>query len=119
MLRYFPNNYSWSQSVNICLSGGGQINEIDEACAPLKEVSKHEDQAAQSAWHESWKKLADRIESGEVACDRITLIAGSSVYCWGPVSQDRAAEGAVFDMTWGIHYMMGLPVKVQLEMDGD
>ena len=62
MLKYFPDNYSWSQSVNICLSGGGQINEIEEACAPLKEVSKHEDQAAQSAWHESWKTLANRIE---------------------------------------------------------
>jgi hypothetical protein len=41
-----------SQSVNICPSGGGQINEIEEAAHLLKEVSKHEDQAAQSAWHE-------------------------------------------------------------------
>ena len=62
MLKYFPGNYSWSQSVNICLSGGGHINEIDEACAPLKEMSKHEDETAQKAWHESWKSLANRIE---------------------------------------------------------
>ncbi|MFC1867574.1 alpha/beta hydrolase family protein [Thermodesulfobacteriota bacterium] len=62
MLEYFPDNYSWSQSVNICLSAGGQINEIDEACAPLKEISKHKDDAAQKAWHENWKRLANRVE---------------------------------------------------------
>lgn len=62
MLRYFPENYSWSQSVNICLSGGGHIHEIDEACAPLKEISKQNDQAAQAAWYDSWQKLASRLE---------------------------------------------------------
>lgn len=65
------------------------------------------------------RELADYIESGEESIDRVTVIYGANVACYGPVSQDRAAEGAVFDMTWGIHYMMGLPVKVQLEMDGE
>jgi len=62
MLEYFPHNYSWSQSVNICLSAGGQINEIDEACAPLKEISKPEGDSAQWAWYQNWKKLATRLE---------------------------------------------------------
>jgi hypothetical protein len=62
MLRYFAENYSWSQSVNICLSGGGHIHEIDEACAPLKEISKQKDEAAESAWYDSWMQLAGRVE---------------------------------------------------------
>jgi pimeloyl-ACP methyl ester carboxylesterase len=62
MLEYFPNNYGWSQSIHICLSAGGQINEIDEACAPLKQISDPQSDSAQSAWYETWDKLATRLE---------------------------------------------------------
>ena len=62
MLEYFPENHSWTQSVNICLSSGGHIHEIDKICAPLKELSKRRDEVAQDAWHESWKKLSNHVE---------------------------------------------------------
>ena len=61
MLDYFPENYNWSLAISMCVSGGGQINEIDEACAPLKEISKQNDETAQIAWHESWNKLSKRV----------------------------------------------------------
>ena len=62
MLDFFPENYTWSLSVHRCLSAGGQINEVDEACVPLRELSKQNDETAQNAWHESWNKLAKRVE---------------------------------------------------------
>ena len=47
----------------LAVSMGGAISEIDEACRPLKEASKRNDVFAQQAWHESWKKLAERVEA--------------------------------------------------------
>lgn len=61
------------------------------------------------------RDLAERIESGEDECDRVTVIAGSSVMCFGPVDECRAAEGAIFDMTFGIHAMMALPAMLKLD----
>ncbi len=66
------------------------------------------------------RELADKIKADEVngPTIRVTLIIGQDVHCWGPVADDKAAEGAVFDMTFGIHKLMGLPVKVSLSEDG-
>jgi hypothetical protein len=57
------------------------------------------------------RKLADRLESGEITPLHVTCIAGSQVMCFGPVNADKAAEGAIFDMTWGIHYLMATANK--------
>ena len=62
MLDYFPENYTWSLYVHRCLGAGGQINEVDEACVPLREISKQSDETAQNAWYESWNKLSKRVE---------------------------------------------------------
>src|SRR5262249_26018452 len=63
MFEYFPNNYPWSLAVMGALNRGGQISEVDDACRPLKEIAaRKNDPAAQSAWFESWMKLAERVE---------------------------------------------------------
>lgn len=64
------------------------------------------------------RKLADEIEEGAIICDRVTLIAGREVRCFGPVDDARAAEQAIFDMTWGIHRLMSYPAMVALDEDG-
>ena len=63
------------------------------------------------------RKLAADIESGEVSCERISLVAGFTVACYGPVSGDVAAEKAIFDFTYGIHAVMGYPVQAKLTGD--
>jgi dienelactone hydrolase len=62
MFEYFPKNYPWSLAVMQALVGGA-MGEIDEACRPLKEISMDNDIFAQQAWHESWKKVAERVEA--------------------------------------------------------
>jgi len=62
MFEYFPENYTWNLAVMSALNRGGAILEIDEACRPLKEASVRNDQFAQQAWYESWKKVAERVE---------------------------------------------------------
>lgn len=57
------------------------------------------------------RSIADQIESGEIPCDHVTIIAGFEVYCAGPLDDCRAAESAIFDMTFGIHKLMSETVK--------
>lgn len=64
------------------------------------------------------RDLADQIEDAADPMVRVTMVVGSNVYCWGPVDNDRAAEGAIFDMTYGIHKLMALSVKMNLEKEG-
>ncbi len=64
------------------------------------------------------RELADKIEARNDPAVRVTMVIGGAVYCWGPVDNGKAAEGAIFDMTYGIHKLMGLPVKINLEEEG-
>lgn len=62
------------------------------------------------------RELADRIDESGVSNVRVTAVVnGKDVYCWGPVADDKAAEGAVFDLTYGIHLLMSRPVQVANE----
>lgn len=63
MFEYFPDNYPWSLGVMGVLNRGGHIGEVDEACRPLRAYSaKKNAPEAQSAWFESWMKIATRVE---------------------------------------------------------
>jgi len=63
MFEYFPDNYQWSLATMGVLNGGGNISEVDDACRPLKEISRlGDDPAALEAWYESWTRVAERIE---------------------------------------------------------
>ena len=62
MFEYFPSNPGWTMSVAICLSAGGELCEVHEACkplVPLAEVSQH---VANEAWFQSWLSLSKRVE---------------------------------------------------------
>jgi len=63
MFEYFPDNYPWSLATMWAINRGGSISEIDEACRPLRQVAAKNDKAAQEAWFENWKKLAERVEA--------------------------------------------------------
>jgi dienelactone hydrolase len=62
MFEYFPDNYTWTLATMFPLHCGGNISELDDACRPLKEVAKRNDNFAQEAWYESWKRVAERLE---------------------------------------------------------
>jgi alpha-beta hydrolase superfamily lysophospholipase len=61
MFRYFPSNYVWSLAVNGALELGGKIGEIDEVCAPLREVATQGDDAGTEAFFFAWQKMAANL----------------------------------------------------------
>lgn len=62
MFEPFPRQYVWNLSVNLALSVGGHIGEIDRACRPLLVPGDTEDEDAQTQrFFESWCGLADRL----------------------------------------------------------
>lgn len=61
MFHYFQDNYGWSLSVQMALSMGGEISEIEDICAPLRPLAaKGDDHAAQ--WFAGWTTTASRLE---------------------------------------------------------
>jgi len=64
MFEYFPDNYTWSLATMLAINclDHANMSEIDDACRPLKGLAKVNDDAAQSAWYESWKRVGERIE---------------------------------------------------------
>ncbi len=62
MFEYFPDNYGWNQSVLMALLSGGDINEIDDACRPIRDLSQSGHKIDDSVWHENWRKLGQRLE---------------------------------------------------------
>lgn len=61
MFRYFPSNYVWSLAVNGALECGGKIGEIDEVCAPLREIATQGDDAGTEAFFHAWQQMADKL----------------------------------------------------------
>lgn len=51
------------------------------------------------------RAIADQIESGQIDCDRVTLVIGSEVFHLG-TDDAHAAQAAVFDLNVGLHKMM-------------
>ena len=61
MFNYFPNNYSWSSAVMLCIMAGGQLGQIDRWLAPLRNG-----QADIHAWTTAWDNAAaDQEEHAE------------------------------------------------------
>jgi len=61
MFKYFPDNYVWNLSVDLALESGAQIGEIEEMCAPLREVALQGSDSGTQAFLESWVAMADRL----------------------------------------------------------
>ncbi|WP_323101443.1 alpha/beta hydrolase family protein [Intrasporangium sp. YIM S08009] len=60
MFRYFPTNYVWSLSVSIAMNCGGLIGEIEQICAPLRDLADEGD-AGTEKFFESWCDFADGL----------------------------------------------------------
>lgn len=61
MFQYFPTNYVWNLSVNIAMTCGAKIGEIDQICKPLIEISKQGDDAGTTLFFKSWVDKADSM----------------------------------------------------------
>ena len=55
---------------------------------------------------DSLRNIADAMDEGTYPDDGATVIVGSEVFRCGEVFDGRAAEQAIFNMTFGIHKLM-------------
>ena len=61
MLEYFPKNYVWNLSVNLAMSSGALIGEVDRICRRLVEASEQEDAVATEQFFRAWCDGADTL----------------------------------------------------------
>ncbi len=61
MFQYFPTNYVWNLSVNIAMTCGAKIGEVDQICKPLVDISLQGDDAGTTQFFLSWVKKADSL----------------------------------------------------------
>jgi deazaflavin-dependent oxidoreductase (nitroreductase family) len=54
---YFPNNYTWSSAVMLCLMASGQLGQIDRWLAPLRDGDPDD-----NAWTTAWDNAAAEQE---------------------------------------------------------
>jgi fermentation-respiration switch protein FrsA (DUF1100 family) len=59
----FPQQYVWNLSVNLALSVGGQIGEVDRACRPLLAEPADDEDSRTQQFFDSWCGLADTLVS--------------------------------------------------------
>ncbi len=59
MFEYFPGNYVWNLSLNLALSTGAAIGEVDAACRPLLEEDRSVDDTER--FFATWCAVADRL----------------------------------------------------------
>lgn len=57
---------------------------------------------------ETLRSIADAIDSGEYPATSATLVLDSLVFHMGPVSEQAAIQDAIWNMTFGIHKIMGM-----------
>ena len=60
MFEYFPDNYPWSMATMMAINAGGNISEIDEVLASLRDIAGANDESANQAWHDAWSNLGER-----------------------------------------------------------
>jgi fermentation-respiration switch protein FrsA (DUF1100 family) len=61
---FFPDNYNWSLAVALAVGMGGELTEIDTACAPLRGLAASAfDDAPQLAWFDAWTAIAERADA--------------------------------------------------------
>lgn len=66
MYEPFPGNYVWNLSTNLALMCGGNIGEVDAACAPIRTAAARGEDAGTALFFDSWCKVArDVIAHGE------------------------------------------------------
>lgn len=63
MFEYFPSNPGWTLSVACCLSMGGELSEVHEACKPLVPLAEAPLAVANEAWFQSWMSVSERVKA--------------------------------------------------------
>ena len=61
MFEPFPGNYVWNLSINICLSMGGVMGEIDPANEAVRAIAEAGEDHGTEAFFDAWGGLADRV----------------------------------------------------------
>src|ERR1700693_150446 len=61
MFRYFANNYPWNLAVDLAIEMGARIGEIEEMCAPLREVAQRGSDEGTRQFATSWRAMADKL----------------------------------------------------------
>src|SRR5215472_594528 len=61
MFEYFPGNYVWNLALNIALSSGAQIGELDQACRPALAASQSGSDSGTRVLIDSLIAVADRV----------------------------------------------------------
>jgi len=82
MFEYFPSNAGWTLSVACCLSMGGEISEVHEACKPLIPLAEAPLAVANEAWFQSWMSVAERVaaQGDELLAKGWEFSAGARFY---------------------------------------
>jgi pimeloyl-ACP methyl ester carboxylesterase len=88
MFTYFPNNYTWSSAVNLCISAGGQLGQIERFLAPLRDSPSPPDAAS---WTHAWSALAasqvaraeDDVRSGYLLSASARYFRAATYYLTG------------------------------------
>jgi dienelactone hydrolase len=66
MFEYFPGNYVWNLSLNLALSQGAAIGEIDEACRPLlSDPAGPQTEQLFASWCAVARRLVELAEADE------------------------------------------------------
>ena len=61
LFQYFENNYVWNLSLAIALASGGEIGELMDMCAPLKDAAAGGTDLGTPAFMAEWVKVADKL----------------------------------------------------------
>lgn len=61
MFRYFADNYTWDLALLITIEATGNLSEITDHLAPLRQRRFANVDEANTAWFDAWDSLADRV----------------------------------------------------------
>jgi hypothetical protein len=61
MFGYFGDRYLWNLAVVATLNGGGLIDEVDRACAPIVAALDRGDDVSALDFYYSWQAVAERL----------------------------------------------------------
>src|SRR5689334_7635583 len=62
MFEYFPGNYVWNLGVVATLYSGGQIDEVDRACRPIRELAAQGSDVGTREFMAAWQQVADQLQ---------------------------------------------------------
>ncbi|MFF0267007.1 alpha/beta hydrolase family protein [Kribbella sp. NPDC004536] len=62
MFEYFPGNYVWNLGVVAALNSGGQIDEVDRACRPIRELAAQGSDVGTGEFMAAWQAVADQLQ---------------------------------------------------------